>query len=119
MTVLKPLLLRAALACAMSFAVQATAHETAQDKKPQDMGAMNHSNASMQMHSAMDSSKMKMPMTGNLDRDFAAMMIMHHEQAIKMADIEIAHGTNAELKAMAMKMRKDQSAEIKKLKRFK
>lgn len=116
MTVLKPLLLGVALASAMSFAVHATAH----DKKPQDMGAMDHSNASMQMHSAMmDGGKMKMPMTGNVDRDFAAMMIMHHEQALKMADIQIAHGTNAELKAMAVKMRKDQSAEIKKLERFK
>ena len=116
MTVFKPVFLGVALASVISFAALATG----QDKKPEGMGAMNHSDASMQMHSAMmDGGKMKMPMTGNVDRDFAAMMIMHHEQALKMADIEIAHGSNAELKAMAVKMRKDQSAEIKKLKRFK
>lgn len=116
MTILKPFLLSAAVAGAMLFAV----HATAQDKMPQKMAGMNHGDASMQMHGAMmDCNKMKMPMTGNMDRDFAAMMIMHHEQALKMADIEIAHGSNAELKAMAVKMRKDQSAEIKKLKSFK
>ena len=77
-----------------------------------------NSSPSMQMHAAMmDMQGMKM--TGNVDKDFAAMMAVHHRQAIRMAEIEIAHGKSPELKAMAAKMRKDQAAEIKKLERFK
>lgn len=73
---------------------------------------------SMQMHTAMmDMQGMKM--SGNVDKDFAAMMAVHHRQAIRMAEIEMAHGTSPELKAMAARMSKDQAAEIKKLERFK
>ena len=116
MNAIKPILASIVVAGSLMLAFQATADE----KKPQGMGMMQHSDASMQMHMAMmDGGKMTMPMTGNVDRDFAAMMIMHHQQALKMADVEIAHGNNAELKAMAVKMRADQAAEIKKLEGFK
>lgn len=76
------------------------------------------SSPSMQMHHAMmDMHGMKM--TGDVDRDFAAMMIVHHKQAIRMAEVEIAKGSNAELKAMAERMRKMQVEEIKQLEKFK
>jgi uncharacterized protein (DUF305 family) len=90
------------------------------DAKKHSMGSMDHGNPSMKMHMAMTSHQgMKMPMSGNVDKDFAAMMIMHHQQAIKMADVEIAHGKDEELKALAAKMRQQQLGEIEKLKKHK
>ena len=59
-----------------------------------------------------------MPMpsaTGNVDHDFAALMTMHHQQAIDMADVMIASGHDAKLKAMARKMKSAQQAEIAQL----
>ncbi len=50
--------------------------------------------------------------TGNNDIDFATMMMAHHEGAVEMARVEVAKGTNAELKAFAQKLIKDQAAEI-------
>ena len=78
--------------------------------------ASNH--GSEQMHKAMTAgmqSMQGMKMTGDTDKDFAAMMKMHHQQALDMAKAELAHGRSAELKAMAQKIIKDQTQEIAKL----
>ena len=45
-----------------------------------------------------------MKMSGDVDRDFAKLMIPHHQGAIDMAKIEIEHGENEELKTMARLM---------------
>lgn len=58
----------------------------------------------------------KMQMTGNTDKDFAMMMVSHHESAIKMSKDELSHGMNAELKQMAKKGIDDQTKEISKFK---
>ena len=55
---------------------------------------------------------MKAPMSGDPDRDFAAMMIPHHRGAIEMAEVELRYGKDPELKAMARKIIEDQKAEI-------
>jgi uncharacterized protein (DUF305 family) len=97
------------------LAAAAYAHDPKSDKPA--MGGMAQGSPSMQMHMEMMSDKdMKMPMSGSVDKDFAAMMIMHHQQAIRMADVEIANGKDQELKAMASKMRQQQLDEIEKLK---
>ena len=58
--------------------------------------------------------KMKgMVKTGNADRDFAMMMIPHHESAVEMGSNELSHGKNLALKKMAQKIIEDQSKEIK------
>lgn len=69
------------------------------------------------MMQGMDAA-MKMPMSGDLDRDFAAMMISHHKQAIEMADVELTNGKNPELKAMARRMEEQQKKEIEELQQF-
>ena len=67
------------------------------------------------MRSMMD--KMTtMQMTGNTDKDFVMMMIPHHEGAKTMAEHQVKHGKNAELKKMAQKMITDQTKEIAELK---
>ena len=58
----------------------------------------------------------EMKMTGFVDKDFAMMMIHHHEAAVKMAKDELAHGKNAALKKMAQKIEQDQTNEIAGLK---
>lgn len=52
------------------------------------------------------------PMTGNADKDYAAMMIPHHEGAVTMAKDELSHGKELGLKKMAQKMIADQNKEI-------
>lgn len=102
------------------LAVPASAHEP--DKKPAQGSATNHaghSAGSMELHRIMmQGQKMPMPMSGNVDKDFAAMMTMHHQQAIQMADVLLKHGRNAELKALARKMQEEQRKEIKQLAPF-
>jgi uncharacterized protein (DUF305 family) len=46
------------------------------------------------------------------DRDFAAMMIPHHEGAIAMAKAELRHGTNERLRRLAQEMIITQQQEI-------
>lgn len=53
-----------------------------------------------------------MPMAGNTDKDYVAMMIPHHESAVTMAKDELSHGKDLGLKKMAQKMMADQSKEI-------
>ena len=74
-----------------------------------------HKELDVTMRSMMD--KMTtMQMTGNTDKDFVMMMIPHHEGAKTMAEHQVKHGKNAELKKMAQKMISDQEKEIAQLK---
>ena len=50
--------------------------------------------------------------TGDADRDFAAMMIPHHQGAIKMAVAELRYGANPQLKRIAQEIIVDQQQEI-------
>lgn len=59
------------------------------------------------MHHAM-----MIPYTGNADVDFVRGMIPHHQGAIDMARIELAHGKDPELRRMAQEMIDAQQREI-------
>src|SRR5471030_3083964 len=50
--------------------------------------------------------------TGNIDTDFAAMMIPHHQGAIDMAIAELRHGRNEKLRRIAQEIIVDQQQEI-------
>lgn len=127
---LSPKILMFATAFALAgAAATVAAHEDKPDKAQAAMDAKQSGHAGMDMsaggsgelHQAMMSgmdTSMKMSMTGNVDRDFAMMMIQHHRQALEMAKIEIAKGGNAKLKAMARKMLLAQQKEIKDLEQF-
>lgn len=65
--------------------------------------------ASMMM--GMDEMR-KMQPSGDADKDFAMMMKMHHQQALNMSEMELAHGKSAEMKAMAKKIIAAQKKEI-------
>jgi uncharacterized protein (DUF305 family) len=116
----KTLLIQWIAALCISTALASTAVlADDQSRKPEHM---NHpTGASGDLHKAMmDGMKPmhSMQMTGDVDRDFAAMMIKHHEAAVAMAKVEQDKGKNAELKAMAQKMAAQQQKEIDELKRY-
>ena len=50
--------------------------------------------------------------TGDIDRDFAAMMIPHHQGAIDMAQAELRYGKNEQLRRIAQEIIVDQLQEI-------
>jgi len=50
--------------------------------------------------------------SGNVDRDFAIMMIAHHQGAIDMALAELRHGRNERLRRMAQAIVIEQQQEI-------
>ena len=54
----------------------------------------------------------KMTMSGDTDKDFAMMMKMHHQQAVEMAEMQLANGKSPEMKTMAKQIIKDQKKEI-------
>ena len=66
-------------------------------------------------HAMMSGMKMPMKMTGDVDTDFATMMTMHHQQAIEMTDVLLRYGKNAELRALAQKMKAAQQEEIRQM----
>jgi hypothetical protein len=50
--------------------------------------------------------------TGDVDRDFAAMMLPHHQGAIDMAISELRYGKNEQLRRIAQEIIVDQMQEI-------
>jgi uncharacterized protein (DUF305 family) len=82
--------------------------------------------AAAQMHSAMDqfmqvmeTSMAKMdkgmagaPMTGDVDHDFATMMMPHHAGAIDMAKAELSYGKDPVMRRLAEEIIVEQQSEI-------
>lgn len=58
---------------------------------------------------------MKQPMSGDADKDFAMMMMAHHQGAIDMSEVELKYGKDKTLRAMAEKVIEAQKKEIKEL----
>jgi uncharacterized protein (DUF305 family) len=56
--------------------------------------------------------------TGDADRDFAMMMLPHHEGAVDMAKIELTYGRDPALKAMAKRIIEAQQPEIQQMKKW-
>ena len=55
---------------------------------------------------------MSNPPAHDVDRDFAAMMIPHHQGAIDMAVLELRYGRNEQLRRIAQEIIVDQQEEI-------
>ena len=64
----------------------------------------------------MESKMKSMKMSGNLDHDFATMMIDHYQGAIDMAEIEKKHGKMQDVKNLADKIITDSQKDISELK---
>jgi len=66
-------------------------------------------NASMER---MDRQMVSAPMNGDVDHDFAAMMIPHHQGAIDMAKAELIYGKDPVMRRLAQEILVDQQSEI-------
>ncbi|HET6805057.1 MAG TPA: DUF305 domain-containing protein [Frateuria sp.] len=116
-----------ALGVAMSLTVSVWAHGTraSEQEGPSataqtgDGMAGMHSPGSMELHRITEESKvMPMPMTGDVDKDFATMMTMHHQTAIKMSDALLKYSKNDGLRALASHMKAAQQEDIRKMKPY-
>jgi uncharacterized protein (DUF305 family) len=50
--------------------------------------------------------------TGDVDKDFVATMVPHHQGAIEMAQAQLRHGRNEQLRRIAQEIIVDQTQEI-------
>ncbi|WP_321477525.1 DUF305 domain-containing protein [uncultured Paludibaculum sp.] len=74
-----------------------------------------HSGFMAAMHESMarmDAQMEAAPMSGNPDRDFASMMIPHHQGAIDMAKAELIHGKDPTMRRLAQEIVIEQQSEI-------
>ena len=85
--------------------------EVSAPKTGMHSGMMGSPDMKQSMKAGMDGMQ-QMQSSGDTDKDFAMMMKMHHQQALDMAEMELAHGKSAELKAMARKIISGQKKEI-------
>jgi uncharacterized protein (DUF305 family) len=60
----------------------------------------------------MDKGMAGAPMTGDVDHDFATMMMPHHEGAIDMAKAELSYGKDPVMRRLAEEIIVDQQSEI-------
>jgi uncharacterized protein (DUF305 family) len=72
----------------------------------------------MQAMERMDAGMMAAKPTGNPDRDFAAMMIPHHQGAIDMAKLELIYGRDPVLRRLAEGIIVEQQQEIELMQRY-
>lgn len=63
--------------------------------------------ANMKMHKDMD-----IPYSGDADADFVRGMIPHHQGAIDMAKVVLAHGKDPEIRKLAESVIRDQEKEV-------
>ena len=72
----------------------------------------------MQAMDRMDAGMMAAKPTGDPDRDFAAMMIPHHQGAVDMAKIHLIYGHDPVLRRLAQAIIVEQQQEIELMQRF-
>ena len=109
----RSLLLAPLAAFCLAAAVQAQTAQPMASSASMPMGHMQAGSGDMKqsMMGGMDSMQ-KMQVTGDTDKDFAMMMKIHHQGAIDMAQMELAHGKSPAMKAMAKQIIAAQKKEI-------
>lgn len=83
-----------------------------------ESGSVQSADFAKAMHAGMQTMEKNMkraPMTGDADRDFAQMMIPHHQGAIDMAKALLKSGDDPVILEMARNVIEDQQREIKEL----
>ena len=98
----------AAGAAAASPSAAQHEHHGAEGQTPQSAFARDMHGEMQAMMRAMDAA----PMSGDPDRDFLAMMIPHHEGAVAMARLVLAHGRDPLTRQLAEEIIANQQAEI-------
>jgi hypothetical protein len=101
-----PLLLRRVSLFIAACAIAASAITAMADSSEAAFAADNNA-AMSRMMAGMD-----VKPSGDIDRDFAALMIPHHQGAIDMALAELRYGNNEQLRRIAQEIIVDQQQEI-------
>ena len=101
-----PLLLRRAPPIIAAWAVAATAMTATTDSNVAAFTADNKAAMTRMM------ARMNVRPSGDIDRDFAALMIPHHQGAIDMALAELRYGKNEQLRRIAQEIIVDQQQEV-------
>jgi Domain of unknown function (DUF305) len=89
--------------------------QTMQDLCPVDSAAVTEESPFLIDNSAAMTKMMKdmaVPPTGDVDRDFVAMMVPHHQGAIEMAIAVLRYGRNAKIRRLAQEIIVTQQQEI-------
>ena len=94
------------LATALSIGI--TLNNAAPSSNPEEMSFMAKSNAAM----AKMMAGMKIKLSHNVDKDFVAMMVPHHQGAIDMAQAELIYGHDEPLRGLAQEIIATQQQEI-------
>lgn len=108
----------ALLTCLALSASPAIAEEQAMDNSKMDHSMMKMESADTGKTDYFAASRdemhknMAVEPSGNVDVDFAAGMIPHHEGAVAMAKVELEHGKDPELRKLAEDIIKAQDKEI-------
>jgi uncharacterized protein (DUF305 family) len=82
------------------------------------LGAQSAADAQHFMHAAhqgmnkMNLSMQDLPMDLDVDREFAIMMLPHHEAALDMAKAELLYGKDEQMRRLAQEILADQQSEI-------
>jgi uncharacterized protein (DUF305 family) len=80
---------------------------------------MKHAEGELQKSMSGMENKMKgHSMSGDVDKDFAAMMISHHEEGISMSKMQLANGMSEQLKKSAQKHIDESKKDISELKKL-
>ena len=93
-------------------AMQPHAHSTATEPRAAADAAESQFIAANEEAMSKMMSDMAVAPTGDIDRDFVAMMVPHHEGAIAMAQAELRYGHNEILRRMAQEIIVTQQQEI-------
>src|ERR1700756_3285556 len=105
-------LVAAAVVAAAGFAIGSASLASAQDlsrrPRPAEAAFLKENDAAM---TKMMNDMAAKP-TGNVDHDFVAMMVPHHQGAIDMAQAELRYGRNPQLKTISQEIIVDQMQEI-------
>jgi uncharacterized protein (DUF305 family) len=72
-------------------------------------------NGLMQAMDKMNQGMAAAPATGNVDQDFVAMMIPHHQGAVDMAKVELASGKDPFLRKLARNIIASQQRQIREM----
>jgi uncharacterized protein (DUF305 family) len=99
----------------LSFAAVAQPHDMSHATPPPSGSAGDELMAGMRK---MDHDMAAAPMTGDTDRDFAEMMIPHHQGAVEMARAELEYGKDPALRHLATQIVIAQKREIALMRRW-
>lgn len=112
-------ILTTALGAALAFGSLVYAHDGHMYHQTSSGASAGNNSFDEQMGRAMErmDQGMMVPPSGDYDRDFAAMMIPHHQGAVDMARIELQFGKDPVLRRLAQGIIVEQLQEIDVMKR--